>query len=364
MTERIVAVGRRRRWQNDGPPALPDAWPVAWRALAARWLRRDSARAKWPTLLASAGGDAFETAHDVLDALRAGGWVAVEEAFQQGRWQALWIEFLDLPALRAALGLPAPGAAKAAQEAARAALLAALERWNVDPARPAQATRRDFALFARGDTKGITTAEWDWLETQADLAACGIAGHTPLLCIAAPLNLFLPQGRLDLAATPDFLGIPPAVLTAASGGDAAVRHWTLVENRTSFERVARRRAANEGVLWLPGFPPGWWQAAVARLLALAPAPARMACDPDPAGIEIALTAGKSWEAAGLDWQPWCMDAADLHSLTARKPLTARDLERLAALLAADSPHKLPDPLRALALSLQAGGEKGEQEGYL
>jgi hypothetical protein len=33
-------------------------------------------------------------------------------------------------------------------------------------------------------------------------------------------------------------------------------------------------------------------------------------------------------------------------------------------LAADPPHKLPDPLRALAMSLQAGGEKGEQEGYL
>lgn len=352
-------IPRRRR--QAAAAALPcDVWPAAWREVATRWLRRDSARGKWPTLLAAAGNEAYETAHDVLDALLAAGWIVVDEAFQQGRWQPVWIEFLDLPALRAALGLPAPGATKAAQEAARVALFAALERWNADPARPAQATRRDFAQYARGDTKGISTAEWDWLETQADLAACGIAGHTPLLCIAAPLNLFLPQGRLDLAATPDFLGIPPAVLTAATGGDAAVSHWTLVENRTSFERVARRRAANEGVLWLPGFPPGWWQAAVARLLALAPAPARMACDPDPAGIEIALTAGKSWEAAGLDWQPWRMDAADLDRLPVCKPLTPRDHERLAALLAGN----LPDRLRALALALQAGGEKGEQEGYL
>ncbi len=356
---------RRLRQASAAAAAMPcDAWPPAWRALVADWLRRDGARRKWPTLLASAGNDAYDTAHDVLDALLAAGWIVVDEAFRQGRWQPVWIEFLDLTALRAALGLPAPGATKAAQEAARFALLAALERWNSDPARPVQATRRDFAQFARGDTKGITTAEWDWLDTQADLAACGIAGHTPLLCIAAPIVLLLPQARLDLAATPDFLGIPPAVLTAASGSEAAVRHWTLVENRTSFERVARQRTENEGVLWLPGFPPGWWQTAVARLLALAPAPARIACDPDPAGIEIALSAGKVWVAAGLDWQPWRMDAADLHSLTARKPLTARDLERLAALLAADSPYPLPDPLRALALTLQAGGEKGEQEGYL
>ncbi|MBS3935521.1 MAG: DUF2399 domain-containing protein [Sulfuritalea sp.] len=350
-----------RRRRQVAAAALPcDAWPPVWRELAARWLRRDSARCKWPTLLAAAGSEAYETAHDVLDALLTGGWIVVDEAFQQGRWQPLWIEFPDLPALRAALGLPAPGATKAAQEAARNALLTALERWNADPARPDQATRRDFAQYARGDTKSITTAEWDWLETQADLAACGIAGHAPLLCIAAPVNLFLPQGRLDLAATPDFLGIPPAALTAATGGDAAVRHWTLVENRSSFERVARQRAKDAGVLWLPGFPPGWWQTAVARLLALAPAPARIACDPDPAGIEIALTAGKLWQAAGLDWQPWRMDAADLTSLPARKPLTVRDLERLAALLSG----ALPDPLRALALALQAGGEKGEQEGYL
>lgn len=351
---------QRRRRQAPIAPAPLDAWPPAWRALAARWLRRDALRAKWPTLLANAGGAGFETAHDVLDALLAGGWVAVEESFQQGRWQALWVEFLDLPALRAALGLPAPGATRLAQEAARTDLLAALERWNADPARPVQATRRDFAQYARGDTKGITAAEWDWLDTQTDLAACGIGNHTPLLCIAAPIFLFLPQGRLDLAATLDFLGLSPATLTAATGSDPAVRGWTLVENRTSFERVARGRSENEGVLWLPGFPPGWWQTAVAHLLTLAPAPARIACDPDPAGIEIALTAGRLWQTAGLDWQPWRMHPTDLATLPQKKPLTERDRERLAALLAAP----LPDGLRELAQHLASSGEKGEQEGYL
>jgi hypothetical protein len=357
----ITPTGRqRRRRQSNFSSAPLDAWPSAWRDLAARWLRRDAVRAKWLTLLSSAGGDGFETAYDVLEALLTNGWVAVDEAFQQGRWQPVWVEFLDLPALRAALGLPAPGATKLAQETARSELLTSLERWNTDPARPAQATRRDFAQFARGNTKGITAAEWEWLEIQADLAACGIGNHTPLLCIAAPIVLFLPQARLDLAATPDFLGLSPATLAAATGSEPAVRGWTLVENRTSFERVVRGRSDNEGVLWLPGFPPSWWQAAVTRLLQLAPAPARIACDPDPAGIEIALTAGKRWEEAKLDWQPWRMDAVDLASLSARKPLTSRDRERLTVLLAGN----LPEKLRAVALAMQARDEKGEQEGYL
>lgn len=356
-----IATGKnRRRRQANIAPAPADAWPPAWRELTASWLRRDAARAKWATLLAAAGGAGYETAHDLLTALLDGGWIAVDETWRAGRWQPLWIEFLDLPALRRALDLPEPGAKKAAQEAARAALLAALERWMEDTSRPAQATRRDFAHYARGDTKGISTAEWEWLETQADLAACGIGDHTPFLCVAAPLALVGDRGRIDLNAAPDFVGLSPATLETLSPADSAVRLWTLIENRTSFERHVRSRQADEGVLWLPGFPPGWWQTAIVRLLEPAPAPARIACDPDPAGIEIALCAGRLWEAARLAWHPWRMEAADLATLSVRKPLTDRDRMRLAAL----SGRPLPTSLRTLADALVQGGEKGEQEGYL
>lgn len=362
MAEPTVTVaGRnRRRRQTETAPAPVDAWPPAWRNLAVRWLRRNAARARWETLLAAAGNEGYETAHDLLATLLDSGWIAVEERWRDARWQAVWIEFIDLPALRRALDLPEPGAKKAAQEAARAELLVALEHWRDNPARPAQATRRDFAQFARGDTKGITAAEWEWLETQADLAACGIGGHTPLLCVAAPLALVGDRGRIDLNAAPDFVGLSLATLETVAQAESAVRQWTLIENRTSFERCARARSATEGALWLPGFPPGWWQTAIARLLALAPAPARIACDPDPAGIEIALCAGRLWESARLDWQAWRMDAADLAALPVRKPLSERDRDRLAALLASD----LPDSLRELAEALWQGGEKGEQEACL
>ena len=390
VTIATIANGRhRRRRERLGAPDAIDTWPPAWRQLALSWVRRASAnhsRCKWETLLAAAGGTAFETAHDLLEALLRGGWVGADEVWRDGRWQPLWIEFVALPELRAALGMPDPVAQQAdmaqnlaelladpaaatfheaaadaatlrpALALARLELLAALVRWNA----PAQATQRDFAQFARGDTKAITGAEWDWLDAHVDLAACGIGGHTPLLCIAAPISLTMPRGSLNLDAAQDFIGLPPATLDAASAAHGQIAGWTLVENRTSFERVARNRVAGEGVLWLPGFAPGWWRAAIVRLLQLAPAPARIACDPDPAGIEIAMNAGALWHATGLDWQPWRMSATDLASLSRRKPLSDHDLRRLVALRVT----ALPPLLRDLAEALAAAGEKGEQEGYL
>lgn len=387
MAEIVVTANarHRRRREHPGPLEPIDTWPPAWRGLAISWARR-GARCKWETLLAAAGGAAFETAHDLLEALLTGGWVRLDEAWRDGRWQPVWIEFVALPDLRAALGMPDLAAQQAAmaqdlaallanpaatvfheaaEEAAtlrpalalaRLELLAALVRWNA----PAQATHRDFAQFARGDTKAITSAEWDWLDAHVDLTVCGIGGHAPLLCIAAPITLSLPRGPLNLDVAPDFIALPPAMLDAVSAAHGEITGWTLVENRTSFERVARNRSADQGVLWLPGFAPGWWQAAVTRLLQLAPAPARIACDPDPAGIEIALHAGTLWQAAGLDWQPWRMGSADLASLSRRKPLSEHDLSRLAALRNTALPPLLAD----LAEALAATGEKGEQEGYL
>jgi hypothetical protein len=386
----ITATGRhRRRRERQCTPEAIDTWPPAWRQLAMSWTRRASgsnSRCKWETLLSAAGGTAFETAHDLLEALLTGGWVRLEEAWREGRWQPIWIEFVALPDLRAALGMPDlaaqqvamaqdlaallanPSAAvfhEAAEEAAmlrpslalaRLELLAALVRWNA----PAQATHRDFAQFARGDTKAITSAEWDWLDARVDLLACGIGDHAPLLCIAAPITLSLPRGLLNLDAAPDFIALPPATLDVATAAHGQINEWTLVENRTSFERVARNRGVDQGVLWLPGFAPGWWQAAITRLLHLVPAPARIACDPDPAGIEIATNAGALWQAAGLDWQPWRMTSTDLASLSRKKSLSEHDLRRLAAL----RDTTLPPLLRDLAEALVATGEKGEQEGYL
>ena len=114
------------------------------------------------------------------------------------------------------------------------------------------------------------------------------------------------------------------------------------------------------MIWLPGFPPAWWQEVVAKLLALAPAPAEIACDPDPSGIAIALTAAKIWEARDLTWTPWQMDVALFAKLTDYQSLTEKDREQLNKQLA----NPLPATLKELAQEMLATGKKGEQEGYL
>jgi hypothetical protein len=376
---------KRRRW-SPGPPDGIDTLPADWKALAARWLKRGAASAsRWETLAADAGPEQYPLAQRVLEWLVGAGWVALIETRRHGDWWPTRVEFLHPEGLRNALGLPDPAAPArrmaelrglldarahpdleaalmeldalpASRAAARAELLLALARWRVEGR---AGSRRDFALAARGGTKSVSEAEWRWLEDAVDLAAFAIERHTPLLLIAASFVLVLPGGDLPLAASPDFAALTPATLAGAQGIHGQPRRWRLVENRTSFERLARSREADVAVVWLPGYPPAWWRESMAALLILAPAPAEIACDPDPAGIAIALEAACVWEQAALPWQAWRMEARRLAELPARPPLNATDRDILARLRPG-----LPAMLAELAEWMAEHGEKGEQEGYL
>ena len=112
-----------------------------------------------------------------------------------------------------------------------------------------------------------------------------------------------------------------------------------------------------GAVWLPGYPPLWWREAAERLLLVAPAPAAIACDPDPDGVQIAMQAGAVWQARGLDWTPWRMDAAALSALPHHRPLSERDRRLCEQLLAQD----LPEGLHRLLCWMRDTGLKGEQE---
>lgn len=382
LDKRTVCQRRRRSAQCE--PQAMDALPAEWRELLARWVRRGG-NSRWETLRNDAGLNRVQLADTLLDWLLRSGWAAATEQWKLGAWWPQQVELLRLPQLRAALGLrdkdddarrwqeiraslqgqdnPALSPAlfaldelPAQRALARHDLILKLRDWQ---AQQQNGTRRDFALFARGGTKSVSEAEWNWLEEALDLAEFRIERHAPLLLIAAPLLLRMPQGQLDLAACPDFAALTPATVQAATAASGTLSRWRLVENRTSFERAARRREMDTGVVWLPGFPPGWWKTAMAHLLDLAPAPAQLACDPDPAGIAIALKAAALWAERGLEWQPWKMSAADLAALPARKPLTEHDRQLLAA-----GYDALPAPLAKLAAWMQEHGEKGEQEGYL
>jgi hypothetical protein len=236
-------------------------------------------------------------------------------------------------------------------------LLVALADWTAEKR---FGTRRDFALFARGSTKAITGAEWSWLATALELETLGIARHAMTIDLRAPAALVTTTGRIELAAAPDFLSITASTVACAVEMEGSIEAWRLVENRTSFERVARAHGERDAVVWLPGYPPNAWREALSRLVALRPAPALIACDPDPDGIRIAKTAGEVWTSQGLDWSPWRMDFQTLAALPSRKPLSVRDRAHIDALLTLS----LPPALRDLADWMRRHGEKGEQEAYL
>jgi hypothetical protein len=379
---RIISISKARRQRvSDQPPRGLDTLPDDWRQLLKRWVRRGG-DSRWETLKGDAGVGRQNLAQALLDWLLENSWVALTEKFERAEWWPYRVRFQESATLRASLGivdadvtaenwravrnaLPPDAPLLDALDAlppktalARADLATALARWQLEQR---SGTQRDFALFARGTTKAVTSTEWAWLAIATDLAEWSIERHTPLLLLAAPVTLHLPQSALNLAACADFCALTPATLAAATSADGMPAHWHLVENRTSFERVARTRTPNAGVIWLPGVPPGWWREAVAHLLTLAPAPAAIACDPDPAGVAIALQAGALWQAAGIDWQPWHMNIATLQSLPNHSSLNDWDCARIAQLLLTPG---LPDALAALLDYMQVHKIKGEQEGVL
>lgn len=380
--------GKRLRRAFGRPAPLIDAWPAAWRELLADWVRRASSDkpVRCDSLLARAGAQRTNAALQLFERLLSEGLVEAEERRdpQRREWQAYSLRFIDPAALRAALALPEPdarqrqwaearstalalpqlAAARSALDALppghaldRLELLVALQRWHEEGRSDAAATRRDFAYFARSGTKSITDAEWRWLAEAVDLAGFGIAAHAPLLMIAADFTLAAPTGTLALGVLPGFIGLPPQALLAATGIHNGPKCWRAVENRSAFEKAAAARHAREAVLWLPGYPPGWWLEVMAHLLALAPAPLAVACAPDPDGIAIALQAARPWEDAGQTWTPWRMRAEDLTALAHRRPLSDRDRTLLTTL----QHQPLPPELQELAATMLALGEKGEQE---
>lgn len=385
--KRASLKGKRLRRADPPPAGLGlDTWPADERQLLAEWVRRAGDKpTRHSTLMASAGAARSMLADRLLQRLLREGAVEIEEKHERGHWWPTQARFIAPAALRAGLGLAEPDAARQAYldarsrplchpALARAAesldalpparglprleLLLALDTWNAEQR---SGTWRDFALFARGHTKQISEVEKAWLADEAGLADFRISAHTPLLRLRAPSIIRLPGGEIALGALPDFAALTPATVAAISGARQPPRVWHVVENLSSFERVARACAADEGALWLPGYPPSWWQQAVATLLQHAPAPARIACDPDPDGIAIALQAGSLWSAAGLPWQPWRMGPAELLGLPTHRPLDLRDRQLLTSLRTGTP---LPPGLAALAEALLQLSGKGEQEGYL
>jgi hypothetical protein len=377
---------KRRRFSESSPTSLATI-PAEWRELLVQWVGLGGS-SRWETLIKKAGLAKKSTADALLDWLLKKGWAVVDEERKHGDWWPYRVELREMKALRSQLGLPdfdevalqwqtlrAELQANAESDELLLTVLSALDAMPLSRAIPRAmmvksllawredervGTYRDFSMFARAATKEITKTEWDWLDTHFDLAEFNIEQHTPLLLVSANMVLHTGLGEINLSAMPDFAALTPATVKSIQSASRTVTAWIFVENRTSFERVARNRHANEGVIWLPGYPPSWWKESVSHLIKYAPAPAKVACDPDPAGIAIALSAIALFHASDLQATAWKMGVDELKNLPNKKLLSEFDQQQLTGLLK----QNLPVELKTLAGYMLVNQQKGEQEGYL
>lgn len=385
----IHTQGRKRMRESDAPPALPLSLSARQDILLRRWLASAAQQRRWQTLLEEAGRDLLDCSEGLLEALVTAGAATARESLVRGSWQVEGLVWRDLPALQKSLGIRTARERQAARDGieqqlaalaedcpwlqsavasclgpgrvqerlqARAELLKALAAWHAEQR---FGKRRDFALYARLGTKDISPTEWKWLETHVALAAVGIEKLAFILWLGGSIALCTSGGRIDAGAL-GFCGLPMNTLAGSTQVAAAPTRYWLIENRTSFERQVRQAEPGTCVVWLPGRPPEDWLAALGWLLDRAPAPAHISCDPDPAGIEIALTAGALWAARGLQWTPHRMEAT-LWQDGPTAPQNDFDRACLARLAARDD---LPPALAELRDALQRCGRKAEQEAWL
>ncbi len=390
MSTQELSADRSRRHRAASAPVWPPVLPaldVDERELLRDWLRGSADSRAWLALLEAAGAARIELAERLVDKALTAGLCTLKERFEAGRWRRAQLFWVALEALQTTLGLPTRSqgaaqrqslagllesivsdpivgeAAKALAEsrmaakpaAARAALLVALVSWV---ATGQQGLRRDFALHV-DHTKAVGEGEWSWLERHFDLPALGIGPFASTLSLAGAASLIWPEGRrLDLSALP-FVTLPSEALARAAAVEPAPTCWWLIENRASFEKQAAKLAPGTLLVWIAGRPTRAWQAALAQLLALAPARAEISADADPAGIEIALAAAQPWVQAGLAWTARAMEPARLDHPRAQD---LGDYDR--ATLARLSQLSLPPALAALCEAMAERGLKAEQEGWL
>ncbi|MFG6456983.1 hypothetical protein [Roseateles sp. BYS96W] len=390
MNTRELSASRLRRHLAAAQPVWPGALPalrVDERELLTDWLRGSADTRPWQSLLQAAGPGRIELAEALSQKALEAGIATRHERSEHGRWWPVKLCWIELEALQAALGLATRSdrdartaalaqrldalmadervgeAAQALADTrmatmaaeARVALLEALVRWGAEGR---SGLRRDFALHL-DHTKAIAAGEWAWLERHFDLPALGIEAFAATLTLAGDARLrWADDRRVDLAAAP-FFALPVDALRALQHIDTPPARWWLIENRASFEKQAARRAPGDALVWIAGRPTRAWGEAVSRLIELAPAPAAISADADPAGIEIARAAAEPWERAGLAWTATAMEPERL-ARPGLQPLGAYDRGVLARLAG----QALPAELAALRDALAERGVKAEQEGWL
>ena len=381
--KRTMRGKRRRRSVLESPASLA-MLAEDQKELIRSWVKGTSYRRKWQNLLATGGYANILLAEELLIMLLEAGWAEIEEHRTPRGWEPIWVEFRGYEELREHLGLSNRDKERAradnlsgdfstdalriaaaqldtlsaATKIKRHELLCGLEDWIQEEL---QGTRRDFSLFARGRTKDITAAEWDWLESQLDLASFGVNTHTPLVHLKIPGALVFPEGHVDFRLLPGAVALTEEQVTRTTAFSGEISCWKVVENLTSFERVVASSTETEGVIWVPGFAPSWWVRTISHLISVTKSPGKVACDPDPAGLLIASQVGDIWEQQDVAWEPWYMNLSDFEGAGVLIPMTERDLGLLRTFGQRKQNH--PD-LVGLAQWLASKKMKLEQESFI
>lgn len=391
-----LSLNRRRIFLNEINAKAVRLLPQPQNALLKRWLKVKAKSPTWDRLLTIAtdfGSQQYvEVAESLAIALVECGMASLEQKQRHpGVWINIALNWIDYEALNAELGLITSVARNSAFIAAwenaqnvywerselegayltlreasskiqgrRLALLLKLNDWLCNKE---SGTRREFSLYARDNTKDITRAEWAWLDEIIELENCGIAKHEPALWIAGDLQLQIEDRWFDIGAADDFIALTPTTLKKVSTIKSLASQYRLIENRTSFENVVRKESAirNQIIVWLPGYAPGWWRDCITTLLAKLPLSAKISCDADPDGVQIALQAAELWTARTLPWEPEKMGVIEASAARHTRPLTNRDTQLAARLLERPS---LPSSIRALLEWQIKHRIKVEQENWL
>jgi len=221
-------------------------------------------------------------------------------------------------------------------------------------------TRRDFALHAGEHTKSIGAADWKWLEKSFELESLGVTHFIPVVWLAGTAKLVWEDGAVDLAPV-RCIALPIESLLNVRAVERKPSKWWLIENWASYERQTKDTAPDSLVIWMPGRPSSDWLKAIDHLLSLAPSALNVSADADPAGIDIACTVGRLWQARGLQWAPYRMGVQELEGTVQSWGLNEYDLALLQKLIASDD---VPSLMKEICEAMLAKGLKAEQEGWL
>lgn len=366
------------------------------RALLISWLKIKASKPKWDTLLKIAvdqGGQSHvELAYELALSLTNCGAVVLEQRHEGFVWQNSALIWRNFELLCTVMGLSTAASRRTVFESewdaardtnwerssiaeqylyltelpshrasARLKLLLNLNAWLVAGK---TGTRYEFSLFGFGQTKHeISRTEWAWLEESIGLEGCGIQRHSPALWLAGDIQIEIGGRWLDIGAACDAVAITPNTLVNLNSARTKASRYRLVENRTSFERLARLAHSNSQhiVIWLPGYAPSWWRSAVSQLIDVCSLPADISCDADPDGVQIAMQASTLWSEREISWNPMAMNVENVSNAKHLLKMNEHDMELAARLLRSSN---IPLTLVEMLEWCVANGLKAEQENWI